>query len=353
MAIPKIARYSYVYSRVVDFIFEYNICKFPINPIDIIDIMPNCTLCTYNEFISAFGRNKSNYIQNCIKTEDGFAALIGGSYFIIYNDRIELGRRNFTLMHEIGHIYLGHLKDFNETSLLRGGLPSNAYKVLENEANAFARNILAPITVIDAAKLPRTTVQNVFNVTYQASNSRYSFAKTDRYGIGPFNSELLKEHFFEYLNRKFCFICKTTFISEGNYCPICGKNDISWFCKEAFPFEAKWNKYRNMKDEDYVMKYPGIEVDENNQAQICPKCQNEETFPDGKFCMICGEDITNYCEGSTDSYGNYYKKPCGKPLPGNARYCPYCGSESHFLNRNFLDRWDANKTVPFDEEIPF
>lgn len=366
MKIPSIARYPFVYQKVVDFFFDFNVCDFPVPIIDIIDSIPNCMLCTYNEFISAFGSSRSSHIQQRIKTEDGFIMRYKGNYFIVFNDRIEIGRRNFTLAHELGHLYLGHLTDFNETLLKRGGLTKSSYKVLENKANAFARNILAPITVIDEAHLLWATVQNVFNVTYKASNSRYSFANRDRLGIGAFNNELLKEHFAPFLNRKFCFNCRSIFISEGRYCPICGSLNTSWDCKAALPFDNRWDSFRYSKGEDYTMKYSGIEVNENSKAIVCPKCNNEEIISDGNFCMICGENIINFCEGFIDEEGNKIEEGCGKLLPGNARYCPYCGAVSHFYNRNFLQYWEscqennsseelinAANNVPFDELIPF
>lgn len=366
MKIPNIARYPFVYQKVVDFFFDFNICNFPVQIIDIIEEIPNCILCTYKEFISAFGNNNPAYIQKRIKTEDGFIMLQKGYYYIVYNDKIEIGRRNFTLAHELGHLYLGHLTDFDETLLSRGGLTKASYKVLENEANAFARNILAPITIIDEAHLLWATVQNVFDVTYKASNSRYSFANRDRVGIGKFNAELLKEHFAPFLNRKFCFNCHNVFVSEGNYCPVCSSQNTSWDCKVALPFDRRWDKFRYIKGVDYEMKYPSISVDENSKALICPKCNNEEIIPEGKFCKICGENLINFCEGFIDDDGNHLEEGCGKLLPGNARYCPYCGAVSHFYNRGFLQSWESSQesisaeeafgssnNSPFDEEIPF
>ncbi len=61
------------------------------------------------------------------------------------NDTIRSqGRIRFTLMHEIAHILLTHLIDFNETILIRNALTKSKYKILENESNAFARNVLIP-----------------------------------------------------------------------------------------------------------------------------------------------------------------------------------------------------------------
>ena len=112
------------------------------------------------------------------------------------------------------------------------------------------------------------------------------------------------------------------------------------------------------------MKYPGITVDENSKALVCPKCNNEEITQDGEFCMICGENIKNFCEGYINERGFQEEEGCGKELPGNARFCPYCGGMSHFYNKDFLTPWNkqpdpaetfGNSEAIFqiDEEIPF
>lgn len=51
-------------------------------------------------------------------------------------------------MHEIGHIVLGHLTDFGETALDRGGLTQKKYGVLEVEAHYFAAEFLMPTALL-------------------------------------------------------------------------------------------------------------------------------------------------------------------------------------------------------------
>ncbi|MCD8148869.1 MAG: ImmA/IrrE family metallo-endopeptidase [Clostridiales bacterium] len=72
-------------------------------------------------------------------------------YLIVYDDRIEFEsyqRVRWTLAHEIGHIILGHLVSFEATALCSGSLTEKEYKVLEREADTFAVNLLAPMTII-------------------------------------------------------------------------------------------------------------------------------------------------------------------------------------------------------------
>ena len=68
---------------------------------------------------------------------------------IVYDERIGYDKRiRWTIAHEIGHIALGHLHDFDKTALCRGGLTENEYQVLESEAHYFACEILSPKTII-------------------------------------------------------------------------------------------------------------------------------------------------------------------------------------------------------------
>lgn len=42
------------------------------------------------------------------------------------------------------------------------------------------------------------------------------------------------------------------------------------------------------------------------------------------------------------------------PLPGNARYCPFCGAESTFFQKGILPHWNENsEEIDNDGELPF
>lgn len=73
----------------------------------------------------------------------------GSDFLIVYDERIGYDKRiRWTIAHEIGHIVLGHLIDFDKTALCRGGLTEKEYKVLETEAHYFACELLSPKTII-------------------------------------------------------------------------------------------------------------------------------------------------------------------------------------------------------------
>ena len=48
----------------------------------------------------------------CFKeSEDGFSIYKNNQWYIFYNDEKKIGRKNNTMLHEIGHITLGHTED--------------------------------------------------------------------------------------------------------------------------------------------------------------------------------------------------------------------------------------------------
>ncbi len=85
------------------------------------------------------------------------------------------------------------------------------------------------------------------------------------------------------------------------------------------------------------MIYDGIKLNLNGQALECPNCKSETTIKDSEYCITCGNSIINFCS----NYGCSHERV---PLPGNARYCPYCGEQTVFFTLGYLKKWDD---IPF------
>ncbi len=65
---------------------------------------------------------------------EGITLKLSGMNLILYDDRIKNnGRRNWTIAHELGHVFLGH---------------TELTKITEREADAFAAELLMPESVI-------------------------------------------------------------------------------------------------------------------------------------------------------------------------------------------------------------
>lgn len=76
--------------------------------------------------------------------EAGISIFDGKEWFVVYDDSLPLGRKRFTVAHELGHIFLGHplIAGFHAR---RTG---PAMPPTENEANIFASRFLSPACVL-------------------------------------------------------------------------------------------------------------------------------------------------------------------------------------------------------------
>ena len=105
-------------------------------------------------------------------------------YIIYYNDTHgNKGLEPFTIAHELGHYFLGHMK---YGRVFRGGLGNKLYDDLEKEVNSFARNLLAPLPMLDTAanhdlyieKIE--SVKDLFAVSHDAAIARLELVHLDR-----------------------------------------------------------------------------------------------------------------------------------------------------------------------------
>lgn len=121
MIFPRTARYNKVMVHVNNLFIQEDIKTFPIDPFQIIE-NNKWGLVTYSELAWEKGVLVEDIIE-AFQSEDGYTIYDGTNYTIAYNNTIKnRGRIRFTLMHEIGHIYMNHLVDFEETILMRNTL---------------------------------------------------------------------------------------------------------------------------------------------------------------------------------------------------------------------------------------
>lgn len=326
MKIPDRARYDYVACKSSEFIAEENITYFPISPYEFIK-RHKWALNTYSTLAKQMNCTIDD-ISAAFRTDEAYTIFNGNNYSIAYNDTKYADRIWFTLMHEVGHIYLNHFENFEKTIIRRNEMSKNEYKVLENEANAFARNVLAPAPIIE--QLPEKSKENIcsfFHMSNDAAKTRLDLLHSDMYW-NNYTKVTFKiiSRFLDYFNNKHCNICNSTSTAKSNFCPICGSHSLLW---------------GNGK-----MKYPvKIKVNEKSKALRCPICDNEEISPEGAYCHICGSELVNHC-ANIDEFGN----GCGALASGNARYCIYCGSETTFSLSKLLIPWDKEQES-LNEEI--
>lgn len=316
MKVPQYARYGYCYTKSCEFLEEFKIKAFPINVLEIVH-QQKWGLVPYSEFMNEFHCDRQTVIR-ILGSSDGYTIWDGTNYSIAYNDDPKLGDRiRFTIMHEIGHIYLSHLLDFEATKIYRGSLTKSENRVLENEANAFARNVLSPVSMYLTLKNKSVlNVAHTFGISTAAAEARIDFINQDVKLIHHLKlSDKIMLVYQRFIKKRKCIICDAQFFQKYNYCPICGsKNSLHWG--------------------DGKMIYPKLETYEDGKLKECPVCQNEETDMDGEYCIICGIPLVNLCSNEDCSH---------QPLPSNARYCPICGDKTTFYRRGILKAWDYDE----------
>lgn len=356
MRFPTKSRYKKVAKTVCEFFIKENITSFPINPFEIIS-RNKWGLITYSELARETNLTIDQIIET-VQSEDGYTIWDGTNYTIAYNDKVTPPNRiRFTLMHEIGHIYLNHLIDFDETILNRSKLTYEKYRILENEANAFARNTLAPAIIVNRIKtlkgnLSVQLLMNIFQITQKAAKTRLDLLLLDRkynFKYILFYLSRFRSFINQVSNSLWCRNCNYTFsIANANYCPICGNSRLE-------------KNYSYLKG-GTTMIYYGIELDENHRAKKCPVCENEIIV--GDYCQICGTYLVNRCTGFRDEPFNRYQGPwhidfedsCGQYLSGEARFCHVCGSTSTFYESGLLKGWKEEIESNIDiseEDLPF
>ena len=122
----------------------------PIDPWKVAEALPNVHICKWTVLRDNCGNSDPLFIDK--EGADAKTQHLRGhtDYLVVYDNRVENYQRvRWTIAHEIGHIVLGHLVSFDSTALCRRTLTETEYKVLEREADTFAVNLLAPMTIIN------------------------------------------------------------------------------------------------------------------------------------------------------------------------------------------------------------
>lgn len=136
--------------------------------------------CSHNEFAYHIAPSEHSFIIPNLKTE---------KYTIFFNNLKSETTIRFNLMHELGHIRLGHLIDD---------------EVADKEANCFARNILCPVLIIDEYNL--STVGDYvecFDISKKMAQVALEHYSSDNYYIR-------KELYQKLGDKIYCNICDCT-----------------------------------------------------------------------------------------------------------------------------------------------
>ena len=348
-------RRNFIKSVVLTLWKEYKEFSLPVPLKKIIKSIPNCRLIPYSRLQKDQNLSEQEVFDFC-GTEDACTDYHANQnqYIIYYNDisyssKIKSNRYRWSIAHELGHILLNHHKNHNQTRIFRNHLSDQMYQRLEEEADVFASYLLVPHAALCFFSIKdEKDIAHICKISSPAAKRR-NFEYSLWLRKNPFQDEYdrkIRSLFFLSPVNKNHFICSNCkamieYFPGMHYCKICGHKKIRY------------------QPEASNMIYPGVELDQNGKAKECPLCKNKESQP-GEFCKICGESLSNRCAnihnaGLSEEYVGPCKESNGKPLPGNARFCPYCGSKTTFFQNQLLSPWKQFRPLPAfrEEDLPF
>ena len=312
MSILKI-RYALINQIINSLFLRFNINAYPVDLKKLFSYFKDkIRIVPYSKHMSVYNLTENEVIDH-LGTEEGCTVYSkdNDKYLIFYNDLKSTykspERIRWTLSHELGHILLKHLKEIDGLKLFRNSISDNEYNRLEVEANRFAALLLAnPIALTVIGVKSPSDIAQYCQLSISASNYRYNDYK--KWYLNPHRHSSNDLKIFSNFHKNItCKFCRTELNPNYKYCPMCGD---------------KFNIKRGIKK----MIYNSIEINNKFKATKCPVCDNEMTDCDGEYCQICGTHIVNKCTNPS----------CNNYLSGEARFCPYCGSQSTFLVNNFL-----------------
>lgn len=321
--------------------------------------LPNCRLISYSSHCNRYHFSYKEMVAYA-GSEDACSDynVNKDAYIIFYNDvdprKTNSNRYRWNIAHELGHIVLKHHILYPNSRLFRSSLKDRTYHMLEEEADLFAAYILVPHVVLfiyaksSAVSESEQLIADLCRISHPASEVRFKcYQQWEMNALSQNTHKLCDRYDLEiarlFIKTRTCGNCGYLFVKKTamNYCPICGKK-VLLFGKKG--------------DMD-IMKYSGIEVDERFKAKKCPTCSNEETEVNGVFCQICGAGLVNRCiNGNQVSPFDEPDACCtdAERLPGNARFCPYCGGETIFFKQGFLKAWNQDFSGDeTDDVLPF
>lgn len=104
------------------------------------------------------------------KINSGQSTIVNGKPYILLAQDCSQKRMRFTVAHELGHIILGHVGEYE----LINREPSSADNLIEQEANVFASRLLAPACVLWGCNVQSPEeISKLCDITITAAKYRY------------------------------------------------------------------------------------------------------------------------------------------------------------------------------------
>lgn len=299
----KVPDAYYAFAMAHKFLKEYDIRWLPVNPYEIIHKTPNWKLKYVPQLAYELNKSEEHVLNHVMRSKDGLAMfdVAKDQYNIILNpsEEISAGRRLWTTVHEIGHIYLNHLSDFKKTSITKDSLSLEEYNHLEFEADMFAGEVLASkwlMRYIDIGD--ETDITLLTGISDDAARSRYKKA-TEEYSFVPANIVYTLSRFEDY-------------IKEITYCA-----PYDWFDLARFTSQNTVQPFLRKPMPPFI-----------KAKNTCKLCGNQHGITEkSNFCIACGKPL----KSSVTKAINH----CNHVNIKEAAFCEKCGNRVYRIRQGF------------------
>lgn len=353
--IPSDPRFDFVRDQAYRLLLEMGFSKFPVSPWDIINEYDENIFClSWSKARIAWGEDDPFHLSQL--KADARVIRKGSIYLIVYDDvgisnskgtAPSEERIRWSLMHELGHIFLLHLKQFDATRLDRGGVSDEEYRVLEIEAHQFAAEMYIPTSIFKF--LDGVTVNDLrvlCDISKQAAQKRHKTLYESSYTPDSIRDNALLRNFNDFLEGEFqealykgiikrwgkrdykqllnisrkCPSCHSFSTDpETQYCPHCGY-ELGSHLRGLTSTEQL--KIENSLANSFSKFHRQIWTNDGKLI-TCPVCQNHQISPQDQFCSICGQPLVNKCINED------------KIISSSYQFCPDCGAEATF-NQGYI-----------------
>ena len=171
-------------------------------------------------------KNAYAFIRHTVG-EEAMSLSAGGRYLIAYDDTVRSQDRiRFSILHEFGHILMRHFENWNLDAL-----SADQRRLLEDEANTFARNLLCPPPILDLARNPADSrLRRLFCLSERAWRARQRTLAIDRRMIDQETADRLRAALGDYVFGRRCRDCGMVFADpeRRGRCPACGCRFLVW-----------------------------------------------------------------------------------------------------------------------------
>ena len=284
------------------FLNEFGVHWLPVDPYELISNQKNWHLKYADKLAYEIGKDKQYVLDHVMRSNDGISMYDVNTrqYNIILNndESIPKTRMLWTVVHEIGHIYLGHL-DNTRTQITKNLLKRSEYEQLEFEADIFAGEVLASKWLMRQLDVVHENdIALICGISDDAALSRYKRA-TEDYNYVPSNVIVTLHNFEDYL--KTVTVCKSI-------------DDLENFARFTYenPIQKNLGKPKpKFLRNDHSCSYCGNEIGVNIQSNFCIACGNKlkVTVTQSKehcehinheraaFCEMCGNRVLRIKQG--------------------------------------------------------